>query len=183
VAFNHQVFHRVCLDQVSAQETKKKPTKTVADAPTPGVKFVAWCFMVLAVVLFGLALLLLGVVLFSRHAMPVMAWLGNAFPTVDDVPGGRALLGWLGFFALAGAVIQFFVGVGLLNCVQGARRAVLVFAWLEILLAALGWLVVLVAEEGFWDIPVVAVALVVYFSRKDVRVQFEPASKLIEPPR
>ncbi len=180
VAFNYQVFHRECLNQVN-QKTEKTVTRSrPLDAPSAGVRGIAWFFMVVSVLLFGVALLLIGVALFSHHYVPMMTtWMGS-MPSLDDVPGGRVFLGWLSFIAMAGSILQFFIGMGLLNCLPGARRAVLIFSWLEVILAGLGWLVVLVAGEGFWDIPVFAVVFIVYFSRKDVRRQFEPNSELIE---
>jgi hypothetical protein len=179
VAYDFKVFHPACLELASHQE-EKKAARPPAEAPSPGVRFLAWFLMVLAVAVFGLALLLLGVGLFSRSAMPMGAWLGGNMPTIDDVPGGRQALIWLGVLVAFAAAVQALIGVGLLNCVQAARRAVLFFSWLEILIALAGWIVVLATGQGFWDVPLVAVILIIYFSRQDVKRQFENAPELIE---
>jgi len=179
VAYDYRVFHSGCLELVS-QQAEKKAVRSTAEAPSAGVRFLAWFFMVTAVAVFGLALLLLGVGLFSRGAMPMGALLGGTLPTIDDVPGGRVALIWVSIFVALFAGAQVLIGVGLLNCVQAARRAVLVFAWIEVLLALVGWIVVLAAGQGFWDVPVLAVIVIIYFSRKDVKQQFAKTTELIE---
>jgi hypothetical protein len=179
VAYDYKIFHPGCLELASRQ-AEKKAARPQAEAPSAGVRFLAWLFMITAVAVFGLALLLLGVGFLSRGAMPMGAWLGGTLPTLDDVPGGRTALIWVGFITVFLAVLQVFIGVGLLNCVQAARRTVLIFSWLEILVALAGWIVVLAAGQGFWDVPVFAVILIVYFSRRDVKRQFEKTPELIK---
>jgi hypothetical protein len=179
VAYDYRVFHPNCLVLVS-REVEKKSARPIAETPSAGVRFLAWFFMISAVAIFGLALLLLGVGILSRSAMPLGAWFGGSLPTIDDVPGGRSAMIWVGVLLTVAALLQGLIGVGLFNCVQAARRAVLVFSWLEILAALFGWVVVLALGQGFWDVPVFAVALIFYFSRKDVRRQFEQAPELIE---
>jgi hypothetical protein len=179
VAFNYQVFHPNCLDVVN-RKTEKKSNKKNSGTPSPGVKAVAWFLLIMAVVLFGAALLLIGVAVFSRHYVPMLTWMSGSISTLDDIPGGRIFLGWMGFIAMAASVIHVFVGVGLLNCLQAARRTLLVVCWIEILLAGFGWMIVLMAGGGFWDVPAVAVFFVIYFSRPKVRRQFEHVSELIE---
>jgi hypothetical protein len=179
IAYHYRVFHKTCLEAASHLE-EKKSMPPPEDFPSAGVKLIAWFFLVLAVVTFGLGLLLLGVTLFSRRAVPMANWIGGAFPSLDDIPGGRPMLGWLSVLALGASGLQVFIGVGLLNCAQVARRLILVFSWTEILIAGLGWLVVLAGHKGFWDVPVLAFIFVIYFSRKAVRRQFEKISTLIE---
>ena len=179
VAYDYRVFHPACLELASARE-EKKAVRPPAEAPSAGVRFLAWLFMILAIAVFGFSLLLVGVGILSRSAMPMGAWIGNTMPTIDDIPGGRTALIWMGVLVALAAVVQGFIGVGLLNCVQAARRAVLVIAWIEILAAIAGWIVVLAAGQGFWDVPVFAVGLIVFFSRKSVKRQFENTPELIE---
>ncbi|NTV52941.1 MAG: hypothetical protein HGA76_08025 [Candidatus Firestonebacteria bacterium] len=179
VAYDFRVFHPACLE-LESRQAEKKASHRPLETPSVGVRFLAWFFMIAAVAVFGLALLLLGVGFLSRSAMPLGALIGGGLPTIDDVPGGRTLLIWMGFLVALLAVLAVFIGVGLLNCLQAARRAILVFSWIEILLALIGWIVVLAAGRGFWDVPVFAVLMIVYFSRKDVKRQFEPAPELIE---
>ena len=106
--------------------------------------------------------------------------MGQALVRLRTELGGRTALIWVGFITVFLAVLQVFIGVGLLNCVQAARRTVLIFSWLEILVALAGWIVVLAAGQGFWDVPVFAVILIVYFSRRDVKRQFEKTPELIK---
>jgi len=175
VAYAYKIFHRECLEK---KLRKLEPVRAVAaasDGPSTGVKGVAWSFIVSAILWLGAGLLALGIALFSRHYLPAAGWLGNPFPVLDDIPGSRALIGWFAGISFAAVVIQVWIGLGLLNCAPGARRALLIFAWLEVGVAVLGWLVVLLAQEGFWDIPVIAVGLIIFFSRKNVKAQFAPA--------
>jgi hypothetical protein len=166
--------------EAAVREEEKHKAKPLVDSPSPGVKVIAWFFLAMAVVTFGLALLILGVTLFSRRSVPMMNWIGGVFPTLDDIPGGRRFLGWFGFLTLAASGVEVFVGMGLLNCLQAARRMILIFSWIEVLVAGFGWFVVLALKSGFWDIPVLAVVFIYFFSRKDVRRQFERNSELIE---
>ncbi len=175
VAFDYKVFHPKCIEKFR-QEPKRDPRKVwVQDAPSTGVKVVAWTLLVSAVLWLGLSLLALGVTFFTQNYLPLSGITGNPLSALDEIPGGRTLVGWVGVLGLAGTVVQVLLGLGLLNCVPAARWVILIFSWTEIVVAVLGWLVVLVAQEGFWDIPIFALVLVAYFSRSDVKKQFQPA--------
>jgi hypothetical protein len=176
VAYDHQVFHTDCLNRRNSQPAKRTAgPRQAVDAPSTGVRVAAWVFIVSAVLWLGIGLLAAGVALISRHYIPLAASIGNPLVVLDDIPGSRALIGWLAVLGLLGSVVQVWIGLGLLNCIPAARRAVLLVAWLEVVAAVLGWTVVLVAQQGFWDIPISAVCLILFFSRKDVKKQFHPA--------
>ena len=144
------------------------------DAPSTGVRVLAWSFIVSAILWLGVGLLAAAVALVSRNYVPMAAASGNPLAVLDEIPGSRGIIGWFAMGGLLGAVMQAWLGLGLLNCVPAARRVVLFFAWLEVVLAVLGWTVVLIAQQGFWDIPVIGVFLIVFFSRKDIKKQFHP---------
>ena len=173
IALNFQVYHRECVDTARKKLEKKAEDQSEIEAPSLGLKIIAWCFFVGGVFLFGLALFMLGLSLFSK-AVPIRAMMTNAIPvSLDSIPGSRMFLNWFGGFIVLISMGISIMGMGLLNCVAAARYAVLTLAWLEIILAALGWLVVLLIGGGFWDIPVLGGFLVWYFLRSDVRKQFE----------
>lgn len=172
VAYNYQVFHPACLEAGrKRQESKSRDKKP--DAPSGGVRFVAWVFLVMAIVLFGCGLLLLGVSFFSQHYVPLASWAEGTWPVLDEIPGSRSVLGWAGALALLTAGVQAALGIGLLNCIMAARRVILLFSWLEVVFAAAAWLVIWVSGKGLWDIPVAGVALIIFFSRKKVKQQFQ----------
>lgn len=175
IAYQYKVFHRECIEKYNQMPEKKRvPLPVATDAPSTGVRVVAWCFVVSAVFWLGIGLLASGVVLASLHFVPLNASLGNPLAALDEIPGSREILTWLAAAGLAGAAVQTWIGLGLLNCIPSARRVVLFFAWLQVLVAMLGWAVVLISQQGFWDIPLIAVILIVYFSRRDVKKQFQP---------
>ncbi|MEW6516641.1 MAG: hypothetical protein AB1439_07060 [candidate division FCPU426 bacterium] len=173
VAFSYQVFHPRCLPEAHRRQEQSEVLKREPEAPSAGLKTVAWSFMVAGIVLFGVALFLFGISLFSQ-AVPIRAIIaGTVAPSLDSIPGSRMLLNWTGAVCLAISAGVFILGVGLLNCVAASRRLVLFLAWLEVLAAGLGWLVVLGLGHGFWDIPVIGLLLIVFFSRPSVKRQFE----------
>ncbi len=171
VAFNFQVYHPACLNP-TRQQAEKNKAESPGEAPSWGVKIVAWIFLVAGIVLFGLGLLLLGIRLYSHHDLPLSGWLGQSFPVLDDIPGGRTALTWLSLSSFGISAVQILLGLGILNCVQTARRVVLFFAWLQVLVAGFAWAVIALAGTGFWDIPVFALFLIYFFSRRDVKQQF-----------
>jgi hypothetical protein len=76
--------------------------------------------------------------------------------------------------ALLGAsLLSFWLGLGLINLVQAARRTILVFSVIEIGLAFLAWAIIAVVRQGFWDIPIIGAILFWYLTRPRVRKQFE----------
>jgi hypothetical protein len=173
VAYNYQVFHPRCLPEAHRKQEQGETLKQEVEAPSPGLRAVAWSFMIGGMVLFGLALLVFGIALFSK-AMPIRAILaGTVAPSLDSIPGSRTLLNWLGVISLALSVGVFLLGVGLLNCVAASRRVILLLAWMEVVAGALGWMVVLALGQGIWDVPVVGACLIVFFSRRSIKRQFE----------
>jgi hypothetical protein len=175
VGYAHQVYHGECLNRQQTQPAKQRSAPLAkVDAPSTGVRVAAWLFIISAIVWLGIGLLAAGVALISQHYVPLAATIGNPLVVLDDIPGSRGLVGWIALLGLLGAVVQIWIGLGLLNCIAAARRAVLFFAWLEVLAALLGWTIVAVAQQGFWDIPVPALCLIIFFSRKDVKKQFQP---------
>ena len=178
VAYNYKIFHRDCIDKLNREPEKKRarPTAMAVDAPSTGVRVVAWTFIVSAILWLGFGLLATGVSLASRHYVPIAASLGNPLAVLDEIPGSRGIVGWFAVIGLLGTVVQAWIGLGLLNCVPAARRTVLFLAWLEVVVAVPGWAVVLLAQQGFWDIPLIAVLLIIFFSRKDVKKQFQPTT-------
>lgn len=175
IAFDYKVFHPKCLEKLRQEPQRRSRQVWAGDAPSTGVKVVAWTFLVSAVLWLGLSLLALGVTFFAQHYLPLTGLTGGPMSALDEIPGGRALVGWVGVLGLAGASVLVLLGLGLLNCVPAARYVILIFSWAEIIVAVLGWLVVLLAQQGFWDIPIFALVLVAYFSRADVKKQFQPA--------
>ena len=177
IAYDFKIFHRECLEKFNRVPEKKRPAAirpVAADAPSTGVRVVAWSFIVSAILWLGVGLLAAGVALLSRHYVPMTASAGNPLVVLDEIPGSRGIIGWFAVIGLLGAVVQAWIGLGLMNCVSAARRAVLFFAWLEVVLAVLGWAVVLIAQQGFWDIPLIGVFLIVFFSRTAIKKQFHP---------
>jgi hypothetical protein len=173
IALNFQVYHRDCVEKARRILEKRADDQNEIEAPSLGLKILAWCFFIGGVLILGLALFLLGLSLFSK-AVPIRALMTSTLPTsLDSIPGSRILLNWIGGFSVLMGVVISMIGMGLLNCVAAARYAVLTLAWLEIVLAAFGWLVVLLLGDGFWDIPILGSFLVWYFMRRSVRKQFE----------
>lgn len=173
VAFNYQVFHSRCISEAHRRQERGEQLKQEAEAPSPGLRFVAWSFMVGGMLLFGLALLFFGLSLFS-HSMPIRAIMaGTVAPSLDSIPGSRTVLNWMGAISLGLSAGVFLLGVGLLNCVAASRQIVLFLAWTEVIVAALVWTVVFMMGEGFWDVPVLGAFLIVFFSRRGVKRQFE----------
>lgn len=172
-AFSYQVFHPRCLPEAHRRRERGEILQKEADAPSPGLRFVAWSFIVGGMLLFGLALLFFGIALFS-HSMPIRAIMaGTVAPNLDSIPGSRTLLNWLGGISLMLSAGIFLLGVGLLNCVAASRRVVLFLAWAEVVAGVLGWMVVLLMGEGLWEVPVAGVCLILFFSRPSVKRQFE----------
>jgi hypothetical protein len=171
IAYQNKVYHPVCLHH-RREQIDKPGKKAVSDGPSTGVNVIAWIYISLSVILVGLALIMLGLVLFSHQSVPMGAWLGGASAGLDDIPGGRTLVTWASVSLLIVAAGLFFLGIGLLNTSQAARRIILLFSWLEVLVAAFAWLVVAALGKGFWDIPIPAMFLIWFFSRKSIRQQF-----------
>ncbi len=142
------------------------------EAPSRGVRLVAWAFIIAGILLVGTALFLLGMSLFGK-SLPVRSLITGPLPGIDNIPGGRTALNWAGGISVFAGLIWTIIGIGLLNCAAAARRAVLVIAWLEIVLAVPAWLVILLVGRGFWDIPVIAIGLVWFLSRRGVKQQFK----------
>lgn len=174
IALNYQVFHPRCVDQArNMLETEDNARQRDIETPSLGLKIISWGFIVIGMLFFGLALLVLGLSLFSR-TLPIRALLtGTVAPSLDSIPGIRAAFNWLAVISMVLAAGVTLLGVGLLNCVAVARRVVLVFSWLEIVAAILGWMIVLLLGQGFWDVPLLAVFFIWYFTRPDVKRQFE----------
>lgn len=174
IALNYQVFHPHCVDQARNKlETEDNTRKRDIEMPSMGLKIISWGFIVTGMLLFGLALLVLGLSLFSR-TLPIRALLTVPVPpSLDSIPGIRSILNWLAVISMVLAASVTVLGVGLLNCVIVARRVVLVFSWLEIVVAMLGWMIVLLLGRGFWDVPLLAVFFIWYFTRQDIKRQFE----------
>ncbi|MBN1595095.1 hypothetical protein JW933_04125 [candidate division FCPU426 bacterium] len=170
---NYQVYHPACVETARQRLEKQENKKGEIDAPSTGLRIISWGLISLGIVVFGLALFLVGISLFSK-SIPIRALMTASVPEgFDSIPGGRTFLNWMGGISLIASVLMTVLGVGLLNCVAAARYAVLSFAWLEIVLAALGWLVVWWTGAGFWDVPVMGGFLIWYFLRPQVRMQFK----------
>jgi len=173
IALNYQVYHRSCMDQAREYINNQEAIREEVEAPSLGLKIIAWSFIILGIILFGMALFLFGLALFS-HSIPVRVFMSGTVPvSLDSVPGSRTVLNWVGGFSVIISIIVTIIGVGLLNCVAAVRYLILTLAWLEIVVAICGWLVVLLVGKGFWDIPVLGIFFVWYFSQKKVRRQFE----------
>ena len=106
-------------------------------------------------------------------SLPIRSLITGPLPGIDNIPGGRTTLNWAGGISAFFSLVWIIVGIGLLNCAAAARRIVLVIAWLQIILPVRAWLVILVIGHGFWDIPVIAIWLVWFLSRREVKQQFE----------
>lgn len=174
IALNYQVFHRGCVDQARNKlEKQDHVRKHDIESPSLSLKIISWGFIVAGLLLFGLALLALGLSLFSR-TLPIRALLSVPVPpSLDSIPGIRTLFNWLAGVSMLFSVGITILGAALLNCVAVARRVVLVFSWLEIGVAVLAWMIVLLLGSGFWEVPLLAIFFIWYFTRKNVKRQFE----------
>ena len=172
VGLDHQVFHPDCVKQARERMEQGDKNRAEVEAPSRGVRLVAWAFIIAGILLVGTALFFLGMSLFGK-SLPIRGLITGPLPGIDNIPGGRTTLNWAGGISAFLGLIWTIIGIGLINCATAARRAVLVMAWLEIILAVLVWLVILIAGHGFWDIPVIAIGLIWFLSRRGVRKQFE----------
>lgn len=171
-ALHYHVFHPQCIAAARDRKKIQEQQQAALEAPSAGVRALAWTFLVTAILLFGTALLLLGFALFSQ-TIPLRSLVTGTAAGLETIPGGRTALHWLSAGSLAASALLLVLGVGLLNCASAARKTVLFLAWLEAVLAVLGWVVVAVTGTGFSDVPVLALFLIWFFSRRSVKRQFQ----------